>query len=199
MNLTGDAVLAPEAARYGPRRRRSSPTRSCFDTAIAWARKLAGQAPLAVEQIKQVSHKGDLDEGIEAEKQGFATAFLSEDAKEGISAFLRQAQRQVAGQVATDQAERLAELIRESECTVALTGAGISRALGDPRLPHARARGSGRRSTRWRSPTSTPSARDPARFWGFYRPRLQMLGSIRSRTAPTRSSPSSSAAGCSRR
>jgi enoyl-CoA hydratase/carnithine racemase len=41
-----------------------------------------------VEQIKKVSHKGDLDEGIEAEKQSFATAFLSEDAKEGISAFL---------------------------------------------------------------------------------------------------------------
>jgi enoyl-CoA hydratase/carnithine racemase len=43
---------------------------------------------VAVEQIKQVSYKGDLDEGIEAEKQGFATAFFSEDAKEGISAFL---------------------------------------------------------------------------------------------------------------
>ena len=33
-------------------------------------------------------HKGDLDEGIEAEKQGFAAAFGSEDAKEGIGAFL---------------------------------------------------------------------------------------------------------------
>ena len=64
------------------------PDEELFDTAIAWARKLAGQAPLAVEQIKKVSHKGDLDDGIEAEKQGFATAFLSEDGKEGISAFL---------------------------------------------------------------------------------------------------------------
>ncbi len=53
-----------------------------------WARKLAGQAPVAREQIKSASHKGDLDEGIEAEKQAFATAFSSEDAKEGISAFL---------------------------------------------------------------------------------------------------------------
>jgi enoyl-CoA hydratase/3-hydroxyacyl-CoA dehydrogenase len=53
-----------------------------------WANKLAGQAPIAVEQIKQVSAKGDLDEGIEAEKQGFAKAFGSADAKEGISAFL---------------------------------------------------------------------------------------------------------------
>ena len=59
-----------------------------FDTAVQWARKFAGQAPLALELIKQVSHKGDLDEGIEAEKQGFATAFASEDAREGIGAFV---------------------------------------------------------------------------------------------------------------
>ena len=64
------------------------PDHELFETALSWAEKLAGQAPVAVEQIKQVSDKGDLDEGIEAEKQGFAAAFLSEDAKEGISAFL---------------------------------------------------------------------------------------------------------------
>ena len=88
MNLTGDAVLAPEASRWGLADA-LVPDEELFDTAVAWARKLAEQAPLAVEQIKQVSHRGDLDEGIEAEKQGFATAFLSEDGKEGISAFLQ--------------------------------------------------------------------------------------------------------------
>src|SRR5918996_4550078 len=87
MNLTGDAVLAPEA-RFHALADDLVPDEELFDTALAWARKLAGQAPLAVEQIKAVSYKGDLDEGIEAEKQGFAAAFLSEDAKEGISAFL---------------------------------------------------------------------------------------------------------------
>jgi len=59
-----------------------------LDTALAWARRLAEQAPLAVEQIKRVSADGDLDEGIEAEKAAFATVFSSEDGKEGISAFL---------------------------------------------------------------------------------------------------------------
>jgi enoyl-CoA hydratase/3-hydroxyacyl-CoA dehydrogenase len=88
MNLTGDAVLAPEARFHGLADD-LVPDEELFDTALAWARKLAGQAPLAVEQIKQVANKGDLDEGIEAEKQGFATAFLSEDGKEGISAFLQ--------------------------------------------------------------------------------------------------------------
>jgi enoyl-CoA hydratase / 3-hydroxyacyl-CoA dehydrogenase len=87
MNLTGDAVLGPEARFHGLVDD-LVPDEELLETAIAWARKLAEQAPLAVEQIKQVSYKGDLDDGIEAEKQGFATAFLSEDAKEGISAFL---------------------------------------------------------------------------------------------------------------
>ncbi len=64
------------------------PDHELFDTALSWARKLAGQAPLAIEQIKQVSHKPDLDEGLKAEAEGFATAFGSEDAKEGIGAFL---------------------------------------------------------------------------------------------------------------
>ena len=87
MNLTGDAVLAPEASQWGLADA-LVPDEELFDTAIAWARKLAGQAPLAVEQIKRISNGADLDEGIDAEKQGFATAFLSEDGKEGISAFL---------------------------------------------------------------------------------------------------------------
>ena len=88
MNLTGDAVLAPEASQWGLADA-LVPDEELFDTAIAWARKLAGQAPLAVEQIKRISNGADLDEGIDAEKQGFATAFLSEDGKEGISAFLQ--------------------------------------------------------------------------------------------------------------
>jgi enoyl-CoA hydratase/3-hydroxyacyl-CoA dehydrogenase len=55
---------------------------------LRWARKLAGQAPLAVAQIKAVSGRSDLDEGIEAEKGGFEAVFASEDGREGISAFL---------------------------------------------------------------------------------------------------------------
>jgi enoyl-CoA hydratase / 3-hydroxyacyl-CoA dehydrogenase len=87
MNLVGDAVTAGEAYETGLVNL-AVPDHEMFDTALSYARKLAGQAPIAVAQIKQVSHKGDLDEGIEAEKQGFAAAFFSEDAKEGISAFL---------------------------------------------------------------------------------------------------------------
>jgi enoyl-CoA hydratase/3-hydroxyacyl-CoA dehydrogenase len=88
MNLTGDAVLAPEAREWGLVDD-LVPDHELLDVALSWARKLAQQAPLAVEQIKLVSHKGDLDEGIEAEKEGFAKVFLSEDGREGIAAFLQ--------------------------------------------------------------------------------------------------------------
>jgi enoyl-CoA hydratase / 3-hydroxyacyl-CoA dehydrogenase len=87
MNLIGDAVLSEEALEIGLVNR-VVPDHELFETALMWGRKLAAQAPVAVEQIKQVSHKGELDAGIEAEKQGFAAAFSSEDAKEGIGAFL---------------------------------------------------------------------------------------------------------------
>jgi NAD-dependent protein deacetylase/lipoamidase len=81
----------------------------------------------------------------------------------------------VAGQVATGQAERLAELIRESSSTVALTGAGISVPSG---IPDFRSPGEGL----WEKVDPMEVAhidafrRDPARFWSFYRPRFAMLG-----------------------
>jgi enoyl-CoA hydratase/3-hydroxyacyl-CoA dehydrogenase len=87
MNLTGDAVMAQDAYDFGLVNA-VVPDHELLDTAVAWARKLAGQAPLATQHIKQVSGKGDLDEGIEAEKDAFGAVFQTEDAKEGISAFL---------------------------------------------------------------------------------------------------------------
>jgi enoyl-CoA hydratase/3-hydroxyacyl-CoA dehydrogenase len=88
MNLTGEPISAEEAYELGLAGR-LVPDHELFDSALSWARKLAGQAPLAVEQIKRVSAHGDLDAGIEAEKQGFAAVFGSEDAREGISAFVQ--------------------------------------------------------------------------------------------------------------
>jgi enoyl-CoA hydratase/3-hydroxyacyl-CoA dehydrogenase len=87
MNLVGDAILAEEALELGLVNR-VVPDHELFETALMWGRKLAAQAPVALGLIKSVSHKGELDVGIEAEKQGFATAFASDDAKEGIGAFL---------------------------------------------------------------------------------------------------------------
>ena len=84
----------------------------------------------------------------------------------------------MAGQVATAEAQRLAELIRESECTVALTGAGISVPSG---IPDFRTPGKGI----WENVDPMEVAHidafrgDPARFWSFYRPRLHSLGDVK--------------------
>ena len=87
MNLVGDAIGAEEAYVFGLVNRVVL-DHELFDTALQWARKLAGQAPLAVGAIKEVSGRPDLDDGIEAEKAAFGAVFASEDAREGIGAFL---------------------------------------------------------------------------------------------------------------
>jgi len=71
--------------------------------------------------------------------------------------------------------ERLAELVRESRRTVALTGAGVSVPSGIPdfRTPE---------TGMWANVDPMEVAhidvfeRDPARFWSYYRPRFQALG-----------------------
>src|SRR3954447_8695328 len=87
MNTTGEQISAEEAYEHGLVNRVVQ-DHELFDGAVQWARKFARQAPLALELIKQTSHKGDLDEGIAAEKVAFTKAFVSEDAREGIGAFL---------------------------------------------------------------------------------------------------------------
>ena len=76
----------------------------------------------------------------------------------------------------------LAELIRGSECTVALTGAGVSVPSGIPdfRMPEAGI---------WENVDPMEVAhidvfeRDPARFWSYYRPRFHALGDKRPNAA----------------
>jgi len=82
-------------------------------------------------------------------------------------------ERQVT--VTASRTERLAELIRESSCTVALTGAGVSVPSGIPdfRTPETGI---------WENVDPMEVAhidvfeRDPARFWAYYRPRFHALG-----------------------
>jgi NAD-dependent deacetylase len=80
--------------------------------------------------------------------------------------------------VATENAARLAELIREADATVALTGAGISVPSG---IPDFRSPGTGL----WSKVDPMEVAhidvfqRDPERFWSFYGRRFQTLESKR--------------------
>src|SRR4051795_13445920 len=92
LNLTGDPISAAEAHAIGLVNQ-VVPDHELFDVTLAWARKLGGQAPLAVGAIKRTTAgDADLDDGIEAEKAAFAEVFQSADAREGIGAFLRKRQ-----------------------------------------------------------------------------------------------------------
>jgi len=87
MNLTGLPIGAEEAYEFGLVNRVLA-DHELFDAALAWGRMLAGQAPLAIGEIKRVSGYPDLDAGVDAEQEAFATVFASADAQEGIAAFL---------------------------------------------------------------------------------------------------------------
>jgi enoyl-CoA hydratase/3-hydroxyacyl-CoA dehydrogenase len=96
MNLLGEPISAVEALEAGLVNQVVD-DHELFETALSWARKAAGQAPLAVEQIKRVSFHGDIDKGLAAERDGFMTAFVTEDAREGIGAFIEKRKPEFRG------------------------------------------------------------------------------------------------------
>ncbi len=81
-----------------------------------------------------------------------------------------------AGNGSTVEASRLAALLREADSAVALTGAGISVPSG---IPDFRTPGEGlwEKVDPMEVATIQAFRSDPQRFWDFYRPRFQTLGS----------------------
>jgi enoyl-CoA hydratase/carnithine racemase len=63
-----------------------------MSAAIRWAEKLARQAPLAVGATKRAVNAGaplPIPEALKVEQREFLALFATEDASEGISAFLQ--------------------------------------------------------------------------------------------------------------
>jgi enoyl-CoA hydratase/3-hydroxyacyl-CoA dehydrogenase len=87
LNLIGEPIDAFEAWEYGLVNRVVA-DHELLDTALAWARRLALAAPVAVAEIKRLAAPAELEAGIEAEKAAFARVFASADASEGVRAFL---------------------------------------------------------------------------------------------------------------
>ena len=177
----------------------SSPTTSCSTPRSPGPASSPARRRSRSSRSSSVSDKGDLDEGIEAEKQGFATAFQSEDAKRGHRApSSASAPRSGRGSGTEQRPERPGSptLIADAESVVALTGAGISVPSG---IPDFRTPGTGL----WEKVDPMEVAHIDA-FHRDTRALLELLpAAVRdaaptsSRTAPTRRSPSSSGAGCS--
>ena len=175
MNLTGDADPRRGGLRVRPGQPGRRPTTSCSTPRWRWARKLAGQAPLAVEQIKKVSAARRPRRGHRGREGGASPrVFQTEDAKEGIGAFLGKRSPTWQGRVDAGVA-RLAELLRDAGVgrrahrrghlgavagspTSARPGTGLWENVDPMEVAHIDA---------WR--------RDPERFWHFYGDRFQSL------------------------
>ena len=92
--MTGDAMDAQEAYRVGLVNR-VVPDGEVLAEAERLAGRLAEQAPLALRLIKEVTRRGldgPLSLGLAREREAFAVALASQDAREGIRAFLERRQ-----------------------------------------------------------------------------------------------------------
>jgi enoyl-CoA hydratase len=88
--LTGDDLSAEEAHRIGLVNKVTSPAR-LHDEAVAMARRIADNAPLAVRAIKEVVLRTSgipLEDAYAIEDAGAAVVMRSSDAREGPRAFL---------------------------------------------------------------------------------------------------------------
>lgn len=71
-----------------------------LDEAIEWAQKLAAKPVVALQMAKLAINHGsnvDLESGLILETTAFSTAFSSEDAKEGLNAFLEKRKAEYVG------------------------------------------------------------------------------------------------------
>lgn len=87
--LTGDGIDAKAAAHFGLVNKVVEPA-ALLDTAYAYARKIAANAPLAVQAAKELavrSREMDLNTGLRVEAVMNRMLSMTEDAKEGPAAF----------------------------------------------------------------------------------------------------------------
>ena len=88
MNLVGDAILSEEALDFGLVNR-VVPDHELFETALMWGRKLAGQAPVAIGADQARLPQGrNRRAGSRPRRGASPPPSRSEDAKEGVGAFL---------------------------------------------------------------------------------------------------------------
>ncbi len=88
--MLGTPISAREALDIGLAAR-VFPAGELWDKTLETAGSLAGKGPVALRAIKQVVDRGvevDLKSGCAFEVEAFATSFSSEDAREGVAAFL---------------------------------------------------------------------------------------------------------------
>ena len=99
MLLTGDAIPASEAARWGLINKVVPPA-ALVDTAMDYARRLANLAPLALQAAKELAIRSrdvDLNTGLRIERLVSELLRRTDDAKEGARAFAEKRQPNFQG------------------------------------------------------------------------------------------------------
>lgn len=99
IGYTGRQVGAEEALEIGYADR-VLPTDDVLPTAMEDAAKFASMATVAIAEMKKalaVGWSGSLEEGLAAEHQGFHASFATEDAKEGVAAFVEKREADFKG------------------------------------------------------------------------------------------------------
>lgn len=99
MLLTGDAIDAPTALRWGLVNRVVAPE-ALMETAIAFARRIAANAPLAVQAAKELALRSrdlDLAAGLRLEQLMLRLLQTSDDIREGAAAFAEKRQPRFTG------------------------------------------------------------------------------------------------------
>ncbi|MEK4486664.1 enoyl-CoA hydratase [Psychrobacillus sp. FSL H8-0484] len=94
MLLSSDPISGREAAQFGLANH-AYPEEELFARAKELATQIAKKSPVAVKaalEMLQYVKPASYYEGVKAEANAFGTVFVSEDAKEGISAFLEKRQ-----------------------------------------------------------------------------------------------------------
>lgn len=99
MLLTSDPITGAEAAQLGLANRVYAEADLLSET-LSIAKKIAKKSPVSVKaaiDMLQYSKSASYHDGVKAEAASFGTVFVSEDAKEGIQAFLEKREAQFKG------------------------------------------------------------------------------------------------------
>ncbi len=99
MMLTSDPITGIEAADLGLANK-AFPEEELFEATTKVAKKIAKKSPIAMSQaleMLQFAKPSTYYEGVKAEANAFGKVFVSEDAKEGIQAFLEKREPEFKG------------------------------------------------------------------------------------------------------
>jgi enoyl-CoA hydratase len=98
--MTGDMIDAAEAHRIGLVDEIYKPE-ELMDKALGLAKKIAAKAPIAITAAKECINRGldvNLSAGCDFEKVNFGTIFGTNDAREGMKAFLEKRKAEFKGE-----------------------------------------------------------------------------------------------------